>query len=324
MLANSKHKKIIIVVTITFFLISGFFSYLFISSKIERKKEEREYAFEMKKSIYSNYKESMDEIDVAKNVETVIRVIEESEDVLNKLSDDKELVRYYSEFEEGNDYIDTLRELAIKNLNLAVPALLESYITLSQYESIDFIEESEHISEENKSILLKIMARVETEETKQYLDRMEKMVKKGRYGAAISLYKEKELIQHSEDGNALYYYALLKQNNYGYESFEAKEELAQNVNPNYTGRMSAEINEEFEYKEGVVGIFHNMWGYYYEENQKSDIYIGMRKEEVLESKWGKPKDVNRTTTSNSINEQWVYDNYKYLYFEDGILTTIQE
>lgn len=27
---------------------------------------------------------------------------------------------------------------------------------------------------------------------------------------------------------------------------------------------------------------------------------------------------------NGVNEQWVYDGYKYIYLEDGIVTSIQE
>lgn len=54
------------------------------------------------------------------------------------------------------------------------------------------------------------------------------------------------------------------------------------------------------------------------------VSIGMTMEDVLTDGWGKPIDVNRTTTTNSVNEQWVYNGYKYLYFEDGILVTIQE
>lgn len=34
--------------------------------------------------------------------------------------------------------------------------------------------------------------------------------------------------------------------------------------------------------------------------------IGMTEDEVLSSKWGKPKDVNRTTTAYGVSEQWVY------------------
>ena len=49
----------------------------------------------------------------------------------------------------------------------------------------------------------------------------------------------------------------------------------------------------------------------------------MTKQEVLDSSWGKPEEINTTTTKFGVNEQWVYANYNYLYFEDGILVTIQ-
>lgn len=49
---------------------------------------------------------------------------------------------------------------------------------------------------------------------------------------------------------------------------------------------------------------------------------GMTAEQCRAS-WGRPQDINRTTGSFGVHEQWVYDGYNYLYFEDGILTTIQ-
>lgn len=52
--------------------------------------------------------------------------------------------------------------------------------------------------------------------------------------------------------------------------------------------------------------------------------IGMTEAEVLGSYWGEPDDINTTTTTSGTEEQWVYDGRGYLYFEDGILTTIQE
>lgn len=51
--------------------------------------------------------------------------------------------------------------------------------------------------------------------------------------------------------------------------------------------------------------------------------IGMTAEQVVKSSWGKPIDINKTTTANGYSEQWVY-NGKYIYFENGIVTTIQE
>lgn len=39
---------------------------------------------------------------------------------------------------------------------------------------------------------------------------------------------------------------------------------------------------------------------------------------------GRPDDINRTTTEYGVNEQWVYPDGKYLYFEDGKLTSWQD
>lgn len=51
------------------------------------------------------------------------------------------------------------------------------------------------------------------------------------------------------------------------------------------------------------------------------VKIGMTKE-MCKLSWGDPKEINETITSASKSEQWVYaDNY--LYFKNGVLTTIQ-
>lgn len=51
------------------------------------------------------------------------------------------------------------------------------------------------------------------------------------------------------------------------------------------------------------------------------VSVGMTKE-MCRLSWGEPQKVNKTTTNNGIREQWVYY-ANYLYFEDGILTSIQ-
>jgi hypothetical protein len=48
----------------------------------------------------------------------------------------------------------------------------------------------------------------------------------------------------------------------------------------------------------------------------------MTMEEARKSSWGRPNHVNRTTNAAGVSEQWVYDG-GYLYFSDGVLTTIQ-
>lgn len=51
--------------------------------------------------------------------------------------------------------------------------------------------------------------------------------------------------------------------------------------------------------------------------------IGMTAKQVREnSNWGRPLKVNRTTTANGTDEQWVYS-VGYLYFHNGILRSAQ-
>lgn len=57
----------------------------------------------------------------------------------------------------------------------------------------------------------------------------------------------------------------------------------------------------------------------------NSVIIGMTKEQAIAA-WGRPQDINRTLGSFGVHEQWVYGEYGergYLYFEDGILTTVQ-
>ena len=56
---------------------------------------------------------------------------------------------------------------------------------------------------------------------------------------------------------------------------------------------------------------------------KGGVKIGMTKEAVLKSNWGKPSSVNKSTNANGVSEQWVYGTRNYLYFNNGILTSIQ-
>lgn len=54
------------------------------------------------------------------------------------------------------------------------------------------------------------------------------------------------------------------------------------------------------------------------------VSVGMTKQEVFMSSWGRPQHVNSTTTTRGTKEQWVYGSRSYLYFdESGRLATIQ-
>jgi hypothetical protein len=57
---------------------------------------------------------------------------------------------------------------------------------------------------------------------------------------------------------------------------------------------------------------------------QNNISIGMNEDQVIAS-WGKPSKINRSVGSWGSNEQWVYeDQFSYLYFENGILSSFQD
>ena len=59
------------------------------------------------------------------------------------------------------------------------------------------------------------------------------------------------------------------------------------------------------------------------ERRLHGVRLGMSQQEVLDSNWGRPNQVNSTTTKHGVHEQWVYGQGNYLYFENGVLTAIQ-
>jgi hypothetical protein len=92
----------------------------------------------------------------------------------------------------------------------------------------------------------------------------------------------------------------------------------------YNGPLSQEIKGlKVEYKEQISEQIEEN-ARIQEELNKVEPAIGMTKEEVLASTWGKPEDINITETQYGTSEQWVYYGFRYIYFEDGIVTTIQK
>ena len=71
------------------------------------------------------------------------------------------------------------------------------------------------------------------------------------------------------------------------------------------------------------------YAYYSKSTNPDDVTpeiprIGMSQAEVRKSLWGGPKKINKTTTAYGTREQWVYSGNRYIYFENGIVTSIQE
>ena len=52
--------------------------------------------------------------------------------------------------------------------------------------------------------------------------------------------------------------------------------------------------------------------------------VGMSSSEVESSKWGKPDKINKDTYSWGTSEQWVYNDYGYVYIKNGKVTSVSE
>ena len=59
--------------------------------------------------------------------------------------------------------------------------------------------------------------------------------------------------------------------------------------------------------------------------KREGVRLGMSPQDVLDSSWGKPDKINRTTRASGTSEQWVYRERieGYLYFDNDVLTSIQ-
>lgn len=55
---------------------------------------------------------------------------------------------------------------------------------------------------------------------------------------------------------------------------------------------------------------------------RGEVAIGFTKSMCREA-WGSPRSINTTETARVVHEQWVYGGGRYLYFDNGILTSIQ-
>lgn len=124
------------------------------------------------------------------------------------------------------------------------------------------------------------------------------------------------------DGDNTYIYAILSNNN---------ETLIQPIYTNMKGGSLSygdliredEYNKESKEKEESKLALIKKYGISNAKKILEGIVVtGWTKQMCLES-WGEPKDINTTSGSFGVHEQWVYDYNRYLYFENGKLTTIQ-
>lgn len=87
-------------------------------------------------------------------------------------------------------------------------------------------------------------------------------------------------------------------------------------------REEARIEREKEQKERKAMLCRKYGKAAAELILQNKVRIGMTKEMCREA-WGSPEDINRSSGSWGVHEQWVYGVGSYLYFENGVLSSIQ-
>lgn len=92
----------------------------------------------------------------------------------------------------------------------------------------------------------------------------------------------------------------------------------------YNGLLSKEISEKLTKYESDIKEHQIILAEINKDQQRPNPQIGMMQDEVINSTWGKPEDINRTITEYGTSEQWVYSIDRYIYFDDGVVTAIQD
>lgn len=229
-------------------------------------------------------------------------------------------------------------------------------LSISQYIKIDrrnkFIKlaklEMNNGNYENAKNILKDLKGIVAKEllnevkVKEFMEKSQEMIQKEDYTSALELIDKadslaKELGEKNVYTNEIVTMRLKilplevsnqikkAQDNAKIDNYNgALENLDKALKINYDGSVEKTI---LELKEKYVFLIKKQKNIEQErikkEKKSQGVSIGMTKQEVLDSSWGKPEEINTTTTKFGVNEQWVYANYNYLYFEDGILVTIQ-
>lgn len=152
-------------------------------------------------------------------------------------------------------------------------------------------------------------------ETTAYVQSKEKPNPYAREGSEPETYKKIEAYWLRMPGNDLSKAAVgWDDSNFG--------EISSDVSLNHVVRPVIVLKEDAKVK--VISGNPNDKYIPDDKDKKTAPKIGMTAEEVRNSTWGKPESINTTETASHISEQWVYSNNRYVYLEDGIVTTIQD
>ncbi|MDJ0331128.1 hypothetical protein [Planococcus sp. S3-L1] len=231
----------------------------------------------------------------------------------NLIKDFQNDVLYGSSGIEVNDELLAIYNEAIVNI---VQSDLEKYVFLESYIS------EEHINEENIKLIEDKKEKYALEAITRLDNYIENFDESNNPTTELGYLETTGFLADNQEVQALLAYAHLLQNQDDHAAYVA---LYDNVESPYRGIRWGEIVGLLSSNGVTEDDWKKVRAFNIEDNKPEyNPAIGMTKEEVEASSWGKPQSVNRTVTATTTREQWVYPNYKYLYFENGVMTSFQD
>ena len=279
---------------------------------------------------------------VALNNQEDKKVIEEIEDNLEeKLEKCYEAIKTNYNYDEYKNAFNTIetengKKQAYVTLDKAIKDLLnevaENYTNTQYYKIYNLFKSIEEKEKDDQNVILILNTNKSIYYYNDYMRMAKVHEEKGEYAAAYVCYtsaiREISTVSSEKSKTALESRDLVKEKAIEWLKNEFSKKISEK---DYSGLYSNYENLINDSDDELKALYEQFKA---EKKAEADnkekekrktegVYIGMTKQQVLDSMWGSPEKINTTTTKYGVSEQWVYPNYNYLYFENGILTAIQ-
>lgn len=259
------------------------------TSIIEEHTEETEFSSEAYKKLYQAIDERIENIKNGNDDEKLVSMIETIKDKnsSNQTISNKYLkANGYSNVNKANKYIQEQKYIEAYNL----------------YDTV--IKDNKDINKEITDLATNKQNEIKEQMLQQVIAQGQEKINKQEYSSAQTL-----LGKYKDFGNQtivdMYNNATNEVNR-----IEAEKKAREEAERKAREKKEAEERARREAEEKA-------------RKKREGVHIGMTKQEVLDSSWGEPYDINKSIGSWGVHEQWCYEGYNYLYFENGILTSIQ-
>ena len=259
------------------------------TSIIEEHTEETEFSSEAYKKLYQAVDERIENIKNGNDDEKLVSMIETIKDKnsSNQTICNKYLkANGYSNINKANKYIQEQKYIEAYNL----------------YDTV--IKDNKDINKEITDLATNKQNEIKEQMLQQVITQGQEKINKQEYSSAQTL-----LGKYKDFGNQSIVDMYNKATN-EVNRIEAERKAKEEAERKAREKKEAEERAKREAEEKA-------------RKKREGVHIGMTKQEVLDSSWGEPYDINKSIGSWGVHEQWCYEGYNYLYFENGILTSIQ-